>query len=215
MEIKKNTIYENRTYKYLYPTLKCYGEDLVEHLKRFFKLGVGIGDDILNESTINNIFILFDIEPPLGSNIDYKTYRDNFNTFLNWIRYQKYYVKDYIYKDQNLGEKQMLVLKLPLTIYQFSNFIYGHYSEIFSYEEMNNYFKPVQIPNKKVESIVNNRLKNTVDILTKNPEYIQTFVNIVNKDFGTNLIKEDYIDRELDYPIRHQDEIFNYKTNDI
>lgn len=211
MKIKKNSIYENRTYKYLYLSLREYGKELTEQLKQYFKLAVGIGDNNLTEDIPGHIFILLDTEPPIGSGINLKVYQENLNNFLRWVRYQEYYNRDYIYKDSNLGDKHMLVLKLPLTELQFSNFIYGHYSSIYSFEEIEKFFKPICISNKRVEQVVNNKLKNSVDILTKSSEYIQTFVDIVNRDFETNLVREDYIGKELDYPINLEEEIFNYK----
>lgn len=211
MEIKKNSIYENRTYKYLYLSLRKYGKELTEQLKQYFKLAVGIGDNNLVEDIPGHIFILLDTEPPIGSGINLKVYQENFNNFLKWVRYQEYYNRDYIYKDNNLGDKHMLVLKLPLTELQFSNFMYGHYSSIYSFEEIEEFFKPICISNKRIEQVVNSRLKNSVDILTKSSEYIQTFVDIVNRDFKTNLVREDYIGKELDYPINLEEEIFNYK----
>lgn len=210
MEIRKNNICENRTYKYLYPTLVEYGEDLMKHLRTYFKLGVGISDKFDVEDSVGNIFILFDTEPPTGSLINPKYYKEGFNNFLNWVRYKDYYVKDYIYKDVKYGNEHMLVLKLPLTLYQYFSFIFGKYSYMFSYEQIQKYFKFVTLENKNLEQIVNNKFKNTVGILTKDRDYIETFVNIVNNDFGTDVKYEDYIDKELDYPVNMCEEVFNY-----
>ena len=56
MQIQSGKLYENRTWKYLYPCLKCYGPELMDFLSSFFKLGVGIGDfNIPTEG--NSIFI--------------------------------------------------------------------------------------------------------------------------------------------------------------
>ena len=44
MQIQSGKLYENRTWKYLYPCLKVYGSTLKTYLNIFFKLAVGLGD---------------------------------------------------------------------------------------------------------------------------------------------------------------------------
>ena len=112
MEIKSEKLYENRTWKYLYPCLKYYGSELSGYLTSFFKLGVGISDS--NVSVEGNcIFILIDTNLTLINNVETIKYKANFSKFLDWLKYQHFYIRDYIYEDLGSGEKHMIVLKLP------------------------------------------------------------------------------------------------------
>ena len=44
MNIQSGKLYENRTWKYLYPCLNEHGDVLKKYLDSFFKLGVGVAD---------------------------------------------------------------------------------------------------------------------------------------------------------------------------
>jgi len=210
MEIQTGRLYENRTWKYLYPCLKKYGATLSDYLGSFFKLAVGVGDrNFIAES--NCIFILIDTEIPL-SEIESERYRDRFSKFLDWLKYQSFYVIDYVYSDLLEGEKHMVVLKVPITSFTtYDYFIKGQYSKMYSEKEIKSYFKDVSIPqNIPAEIKVNTRLESTRKILKKDKQYLKTFVSIVNKDFKTTIEEKYFRDAELDYPLNLKEEIFNY-----
>ena len=112
MQIQSGKLYENKTWNYLYPCLKSYGSTLMKHLNSFYKLGVGIKDHNIDIEEGNCIYILLNtnLSSPQISLINY---RENFSKFLDWIRFQPYYVIDYVYDGLDKGEKHMLVLKIP------------------------------------------------------------------------------------------------------
>lgn len=211
MQIQSGKLYENRTWKYLYPCLKYYGEDLMEKLASFFKIAIGVGDMSLEKNVGNCLFILVDTRLPINDKNN-QNYRINFEKFLDWVSYKPYYVTDYIFEDLNESEKHMIVIKLPEK-YDFSylDFVRGRYSKMYTKKEINIFFNLVNIPDKAVEKVRNIRVQNTRSILLKDSDYVQTFCDIVNNDFNEHVTPYQYKDAELDYPPKLEEEIFNYK----
>ena len=91
------------------------------------------------------------------------------------------------------------------------DFVNGDYSLMYKPSEITKYFKYLSIANKEIESRQNKKLKETRSVLTKDKNYLKTFVDRVNKDFGTNVSTDSFIRAELDYPPVKKEEIFNYK----
>lgn len=211
MQIQSRKLYENRTWRYLYPSLKCYGKELMDYLVSFFKLGVGVGDSNKDiDST--SIFILFETSLPLTTP-ELEKYQNNFSKFLDWIKYQPYYVTDYVFDMHN---KHMVVIKLPYKHSSaYMHFIKGKYSLMYNETEIKQYFSEVSLTNKILESKINKNLDKTIKILTRDRRYVQNFVDIVNKDFDANITVEQYLgNAELDYPPKKEEEIFNYKKRE-
>lgn len=211
MHIQNGKLYENKTWRYLYPCLKFYSTELINYLSTFFKLGVGISDYNV-ETEDNCIFILIDTDMRLKNKVESDKYKLNFSKFLDWLKYQPYYVKDYIYSDFDSGEKHMIVLKIPQAHdTTFLSFIRGEYSKMYTKGQIANYFKNISIPtNKEAEKGVNNRLEKVRKILSKDSTYRDEFVEIVNKDFGTSVKSLYFTEAELDYPPKLEEETFNY-----
>lgn len=210
MQIQSGKLYENRAWKYLYPSLKYYGEELMEKLASFFKVAIGIGDMSLEKNVGNCLFILIDMKLPLNSGND-MNYKINFEKFLNWVSYKDYYVTDYVFEDTYISGKHMIVLKIPEK-YDFSylDFIKGRYSKMYTKKELNKFFAVVNLADKSVEKVRNERVQNTRFVLQKDPKYIQEFCDIVNKDYKTTIKVVDFEDAELDYPPKLVEEIFNF-----
>ena len=209
MQIQSGKLYENRTWKYLFPCLKYYGNDLINYLTSFIKLGVGIGDD--NVKTEGNcIFILIETNVPLASELDRNSYKRSFSKFLDWLRYQPYYMTDYVYEGLDSGEKHMVVIKVPpIHDTTYVNFIQGNYSEMYKKEELNKYFNIMNNDANNLHVTARNeRVHNSRLVLTKDSKYAPTFVNQINKEYGSNATLEDFKDAELDYPIKLTEEIF-------
>jgi len=212
MQIQSGKLYENRTWKYLYPCLKYYGTELIDYLGNFFKLAVGIGDS--NVTTEGNcIFILIDTNIRLVTEGDVASYKRRFSKFLDWIKYQDYYVTDYVFTGLDRTEKHMVVLKLPeVHNNTYLSFIRGKYSDMYSKEDIDTYFNilPNKVNNPNV-TIRNERVKQVKSILKKDKELVPVFVEKVNREFRTTVTVEDFKDAELDFPINLSEEIFNYK----
>lgn len=211
MQIQCGKLYENRTWKYLFPSLKSHGDFLLKNLSKLFKLGVGIGDSNIKIEEGNCIYILIDVKIPLSSEEEIKKYTENFAKFLDWVSYQHYYVRDYLFDNMCGSEKHMVVLRLPmLHDIAYIKFIRGKYSEMYTSKVIDKYFNLKSNPNKNIEKEINNKIKNTRSILKKDKEYIQAFCDIVNKDFNTEVTPYIYRNAELDYPPTLKDEVFNY-----
>lgn len=207
MQIQSGKLYENRTWRYLYPCLKNYGQELTQRLANFFKLAVGVGD-LNREDDVNCIYILIDTNIPLSSSKEIQDYKNNFTSFLDWLSYQPYYVSDYVY-EKNM---HMIVIKLPEKhVISFSHFIKGSYSNMFSLADLRNYFSFITISNKEIELEQNKKLKITKNILSKDKSYIKTFVKDVNERFKTDVEDSYFNEAELDYPPEKKEEIFNFK----
>ncbi len=210
MQIQSGKLYENRTWKYLYPCLKHYGDELMDKLSSFFKVAVGVHDHNRKEDG-NCIYILIDTNIPLASDYDRQEYKRKFTKFLDWVSYKHYYVTDYIFEK----DKHMIVLRLPHDYdITYINFVNGKYSKMYPQRVVNEYFKYITISNKEIEDRQNSKIRTTRAILTKNKSYLPTFVDIVNKDFNTDITVEDYKDAELDYPPKKEEEIFNYSKEE-
>ena len=213
MQIQSGKLYHNKTWSYLYPCLKSYGEELRKHLNNFIKLGVGIGDSntkVLSEH--NAIFILFDVEPILANSIEKENYKQNFDKFLDWISYQPYYVTDYIFEERRGKGKHMVVLRIPPkhdTTYL--NFVRGIYSEMYTKKEIDEYFQYVTLDDKDMEAKRNEKITKCRQVLMKSPLLLPKFVKEVNLLFNTGIVEEDYKEAELDFPPTLFEEIFNYK----
>ena len=211
MQIQSGKLYENRTWKYLYPCLKVYGGTLKTYLNSFFKLAVGLGDHNIDINEDNCIYILIDtnIHSPQQS---LQTYREYLSKFLDWVRFQPYYVTDYIFEGFDRGEKHMLVLRLPDTYKEsYIKFKQGKYSEMYSSKDIDNLYSLIVNSNKNIEIKVNNNITNIKNVLTKNSSHLELFRKQINDEFGTNLSLNDLKDHELDLPPSQNEEIFNYK----
>jgi hypothetical protein len=208
MQIQRGKLYENKTWRYLYPCLKFYGEELMKNLGSFFKLAVGVRD-FNRKDEPNCLYILIDTNIPLASDSQIRDYKERFSKFLDWLSYQEYYVSDYIYEK----DMHMLVLRIPKEYSStYINFTKGQYSKMYSLKDIRDYFKYLQIPNKELELKQNGKLKIIKDVLNKEKSYIKTFVDIVNKEFKTTASVNDFIEAELDFPPKKEEEIFNYEV---
>jgi hypothetical protein len=196
MEICNGKLYKNRTYTYLYPILKYYGDNFKSRINKIIKLGVGIKDTNYDCRGDRCIFILLQSKNNLNPNYD-----KNLQEFLDWIKTQDYYKSDYIFSNINKN-RHMIVLKIP-TIFNksFDNFILGKYSKMFSKNIIETYFKDTPLSNnKRIRSVLN-----------KDSKYLQSFVDIINKEFNTSISKDRLTHIELDYPLNYkkETEIFN------
>lgn len=212
MQIQSGKLYKNRTWRYLYPSLKIYGKELMTYLSQFLKLGVGIGDSNVS-SQEPCIFILIDTNMVFKTQAELDNYKSRFANFLNWLRYQFYYVTDYVYDGLDSGgEKHMIVLRLSYKHdLSYLSFIKGKYSEMYKQNEVYDYFKVISLPNnKQAEITLNKELENTRSIFFKEKKYIPTFAKIVNDRFDTDNPDSDFEDAELDFPPELKEEVFNY-----
>lgn len=155
-----------RTWRYLYPSLKLYGQELIQQLNYFMKIGVGISDCNADHAD-DAIYILLATSMKGLDDLQLKKYRERLNIFLNWLKNQPFYITDYVYNTSELSGKHMIVLKIPRqSIY--SNFIKSRYSLMYTNSEINGLFQDIKYPAKPSISEARNReLSNIRSVLKR------------------------------------------------
>ena len=216
MQIQSGKLYENKTWKYLYPTLKIYGSQFMTRINKLFKLGVGLGDsnieDIKEEPCI---YILLETKL-CNSTTTMQQYRENLVEFLEWIKTQSYYVADYIYGGLESREQHMVVIKVPdMCKESVVKFKLGKYSEMYSPEVKSLIFKMVSLEDKNLEEKINRKTRGILAVLNKDRSVAPDFLETLNEEFGTDLMLWEISDHELDFPPFVWEEIFNYKQVEV
>lgn len=213
MQLQSGKLYENRTWKYLYPCLNAYGKTLKNYLNSFFKLGVGIKDCNIDSIEERSLYILIDAKIS-SPHIIPAEYRERLEKFLEWVRYQPFYKTDYVYEGIRNSEKHMLVIKFPSVYYKaYDKFLLGEYSKMFTSQEIETLFSFSTLKDKKIETLVNSRKKDTRNILTKHANNRGIFLKKLNEEFNTDLTLEDIEEHELDFPPVEEEETFNFKKD--
>ena len=209
MQIYTGNFYLNRTFKYLYPALTLYGNELIDKLRILTKLAVGIGDSSIHIEK-QCIYVLLDTTT---SNISFDSYRIKIQQFLEWIREQPYYISDYLCNLSEYNNYHMVVIEFPRNHHTiFNNFIKGRYSRMYTREEIYSIFGNQKLENKTNEIIVNKKLEEIRNVLLRDRITVKKHLGEVNKDFNSKLTLEDFKEPlEADYPIKLSEEIFNYE----
>ena len=210
MQIQSGKLYDNRTWKYLYPCLRSYGPTLKGHLNTLYKLAVGVKDYNLDIEEELCMYILIDtnITTPQTSLVNY---RENIANFLDWLRCQSYYVIDYMFDNEDYNEKHMIVIKLPKEYTKtYQKFTKGKYSEMYSHKEIGEFFPYITLDNKELEFKLNEKTKAIRHVLIKKSDYLPTFQKQLNEEFGVNCTLDELKDHELDFPPNMKEEMFNF-----
>jgi len=199
MEVQKGKLFKNRTWRYLYPSLKLHPK-LMDRLNLLFKINVGLQDEYIDYEDYS-VNILIDTSLS-GRTLGKHSYQEELDDFLEWIRLQSYYVKDYLYNDYS----HMIIVKLPQSCRpSYEYFLNGEYSKMYNSSQLNTCF----VLNEN--SLRNSDIRKVRDVLTKSRAAKLRFVEMVNEDFNEKLTVETFDPTEYDYPIRLKDEIFNYE----
>lgn len=193
-ELKKDgSVYENRTFKFVLPLLKIYGESIVTLYNQMRKVAVGINDFTAMKLGImydKHIFILVDIE-------NTEKYNDiSFEEFMESVRNHAAYEYDYCY-DFKL-KLHMIIIKLPdRFIRTLEHFKESKYSKMFNQADLDYFFSTKRGEVHK-------------PILTKEHSYKKIFEEKIKENFILKeLPDEDW--HEYDFPLELKEEIFNYR----
>lgn len=199
MMLQNGKLYKNRTYKYLYPSIKYYGEELRLKLNTVSKMAIGVGD-INISSAPPALYILLDTS---NTTLMYQT---KFSEFLEWIRTKYFYFTDYLFTENS----HMIVIKIPSKFENIiDHFLLGEYSKLYPLKEINQYFCEVVCIDKKIEENRNKEILESKNILMKNINQREIFIKKVQQDFGLLVNREDFLNVEIDYPPKLKEEIFN------
>lgn len=188
MQIEIGRYYVNKTWKYLLPIIKSFGNTFLVKYSSIWKLGTGIYDHSFNGKYIDDklLFILFDkkVKPKI------------FNNILEYFKYQDYYHSDYAYDDIEEGRMHMVVFKVPEQYYDaYDFFMKGQYSQMYSEDEISFLFKATE---------------KGLDVMHRTEEAYNRMIVNTKKSFNVDITKNDLIGAELDFPIENNKEIFNY-----
>lgn len=216
MQIIDGKLYLNRTWKYIYPALRVYGFQPISYLNELIKQSVGISDiNFQEENKIPKIFILVQTRDLKASQTKAKEYETKVAKFFDYIRQQEYYVDDYLYNVNSKCCSHMVVLRFPENFKSiYNSFVKGEYSKMYSQQELKKYF-PLATLSKTKNITISDSLGDNLEIhkvFTKAPELKAIFIEKINKDFGLEMLEEEFDkNMELDYLPTLEEELFNYK----
>lgn len=195
MNLEVGKFYENKTKIYLLPCLTAYGENFISRFNKMYKFAVGIHDSSFHGHKITEdslFYIMFD-----------KVYsKPNFQSFLNWLKNEPYYVMDYVSGSELDSRKHMIVLRFPEKYEEaYAAFLKGHFSKMFTEEDKNLLFKE-------------EHRKKALKVLNKTEDALLDYVAFVNREFEYSLTKENCRDHgEYSFPNIPIQEIFNYSEH--
>ena len=184
--VTSDNLFINRTNKYLARQVRyLFDEQQLDIFANLDWIAFTIGD--ARRKTMGNLHFVFRV----NNNIDYS------------ILYESpYYVENYVYLDKEL-DKHCLVFKPPIN--NINHFIKGEYSKMYNDVQLDDLFeKSVLNPTTGTDCYTD-----IYSVLTKIPEYEQTFKNNVLKMFNTEAVNVD----EYDFPPLLNEEVLFYEEN--
>jgi len=206
MKIKYGKIYVNKTWRFLAPSLKYYGEEFIKKLNFVMKLSFGIHDTLLDGSKIsegNNIYIL----------VDRHAKPKEYVNFLNYVQDKTYYVDSYSYDEVVDPRKMMIILKIPEELSEsYYYFLKGQYSKMYNKELLDKLYNNVITgKSNNQQAYLDYEILSKTGTNSKNKFYDL----IIEEGFGNSdrLKPEDLNDLEWELPLKKKEEIFNYKQN--
>jgi len=193
MEIKIGQTVENKTIKYLLPSLKYLGNDFKAKFNLIHPLAFGVHDVLLDGTHFEGqklIYILIDklVKP------------NSFNSFLSWIKLQPFYALDYAFDNMQTGRMHMVAISYPEKLADaYDKFIQGKYSKMYSKEEVNLFFTE----NREAAR----------NIINKTDDTGRVHVNNLNHMYNSNITLKDLLHEggEHDFPPQKHKEVFNCK----
>lgn len=208
IKFNENRIFQNKSYKYLFPLVRNYGLNFITRFNNVMKLGVFIKDMNYSNPRVKSHCLYFVIKSPDENNVikRYEFELNAFNDFVEFVKYQQYYVTHYPI-DIN---KYVFVLKVNSELNQaIDEFIGGRFSKMFTKEDVINYYPLIKGDSQNAidynEKIIEKRM-----ILLHDNAYAQTYLDKVNENFETKLTLEDIVNWEFDEKPNMQNEVLNY-----
>lgn len=191
MNIEIGKQYTNKTWRFLVPCLKAYGDSFVSQLNRVHKLAVGIHDEvfgILEDSDNRYLYILCDTE----------VNKKDYSNFVTWLSTQPYFVTKYS-ASLVYTRKEMLVVRIPEMFNKsYDMFLQHRFNEMFTEEEAKLLFST-------------ELRKKELDIMLRRTSAYDEFIKSVKEEFNTDITYTD-IGIQLELPYQKHEEVFNYNT---
>lgn len=205
MKIKYGELYVNKTWRFLAPSLKYYGEEFIQKFNTMMKLAVGIHDTYLDGSEVSedfNIYIL----------VDKLQKHKEFTRFINYVKDKDYYVDSYSCDEIVNPRKIMIILRIPDEVNNaYYHFLKGKYSIMYTKEQLSQIFNTVV-----AKTTTNQNSYLDYEILSKTgTNSRQKFIRTIKEEFGnyTEIPTSALKDLEWELPLKKEEEIFNYSPN--
>lgn len=210
-EINLKAFYRNKTFTYLLPIIRDYGDEFVKNFRNLQPVVYTIGDMAHDPRYLDNDY--FYITCTMNSSFVYNQHvfssevYDKFRKFIEVIKGYPSYVTEYVQGDPK-DNNYTVVLRLPQDYQTVKHKFYeGKYSEMYSRETIS------RIIPKYVTSVDGiEMLTKSYSVLSKDSRYIPVFENQVYRDFGTKLQITADDDREFDYKPQIHQEVLNYSV---
>jgi len=190
MQLVIGKYFVNKTWKFLVPTVKSYGETFLAKYSPLWKLGAGVYDASFEGQDEDEklIYVLFDKFHKAAI----------FENVLQYFRYQAYYHTDYAFDDLETGRMHMIVFKIAEEWYDaYDAFRRSEYSMMYN--------------EKQIEFLFHNANTDALAILTRQPSAYERMIINIKTSFNSRVTKHDLLGAELDFPLENVKEIFNYK----
>lgn len=187
----------NKTLLYILPQLNYYSNNISNRIRIENFYGCYIGYKELDE---NHIYLL------------YKELDEDTVAFVHWLSKKEYCVSkikiDDIYT--------LLKMKLPIRFKDsIKHFIEGNYSKMYTKEDIDSYFIPIEYSYlRDLQNVLNDENNSIKSILKKDSTYERIFLNKVNKKFDTDITE---LNKESEYEFKPdlKDEILEYESDKI
>lgn len=197
MEINIGSLYVNKTWRFLVPSLQAHGHIFIKKFNPVFKLAIGIHDTYLDGADIangRNVYAMLD------TLYNKKLYGE----FADYIQYQPFYKGDYCPDGDVLkSRKHVFILEVPEEYHKsYDNFLQGKYSEMYSKKDIERLYKNLDVS------------KNVKILLKKDETTFQDFKILVENEFNVVTNPNELIKGEWELPLKKTEEIFNCSNKD-
>lgn len=201
--------YVNKTWRFLLPCLKDYGNVVTTKLSNLYKVGAFVYDDNMtgvSKLKGENIFLVIDVQVK-----KYITQK-----LLNWFRNQDFYVHDYFFGDTLQDRYLILVLKIPDEYKKsYYHFLDGNYSKMYTKEERIKLFSNVL--REKSDTPSRGRRLQDYYVLSRNrnQRILENYQRKVKDMFNVNVPDNALDVGELELPLINTEEILNNTQTNI
>ena len=177
-------VIENKTFKYIAPTILKHGEAFSYCLRNLIKIQYAIHDTLFDGSFLG------------GYSLFIKYYKlGKYSKFLDGIYESPGFIFDYNPTDDLKSLVGCLIIRLPERFFEaYENFIAGAYSKMYSAQEVESMFVSPQVK----------------DVLLHREPALQKFVKDLEETFQVkSLNPKDFEKAEYDFPLILKEEVFN------
>jgi hypothetical protein len=185
----------NRTFEYLVPIVRTFGDEFLYNYRDTIKQGFAVQDYCLTERSKFKIFIKF--------KINY-----SFNRLLDYLEDKSYFYKTY--ETSIKGDEAVIVFNIPEEYHNaYLHFLNGHFSKMYNERQLKLLYPPLKSKDYHV-----NKRQVTREILYRTDRAAEAFLETINETYNTTLKIEDIMNHEFDkHDNLFRDECFNFEEH--